>query len=89
MVNILLKLVFYFSGIFYSVTARISAPYGKIMATINPAAFFIEESRKVLLYGMNMSFGIYAIWLVIAIGLCAIGVRLIYKNENSYVKVMS
>ena len=88
-VNILLKLVFYFSGIFYSVSKRIPAPYGSIMATINPAAFFIEESRKVLLYGINMNLGVYAIWLSIAIGLCVIGVRLIYKNENSYVKVMS
>ena len=88
-VNILLKLVFYFSGIFYSVSKRIPAPFGKIMATINPAAFFIEESRKVLLYGINMNFGIYAIWLGIAIALCVLGVRLIYKNENSYVKVMS
>ena len=88
-VNILLKLVFYFSGIFYSVTTRIPAPYGKIMAIVNPAAFFIEESRKVLLYGTNMSFGIYLVWLAISIGLCVIGVRLIYKNENSYVKVMS
>jgi len=88
-VNILLKLVFYFSGIFYSVSKRIPAPYGKIMATINPAAFFIEESRKVLLYGINMNFWIYIIWLIIALVLCAIGIRLIYKNENSYVKVMS
>lgn len=88
-VNILLKLVFYFSGIFYSVAKRIPSPYGKIMATINPAAFFIEESRKVLLYGTNMNFGIYLVWFVISISLCVIGVRLIYKNENNYVKVMS
>ena len=59
------------------------------MATINPAAFFIEESRKVLLYGINMNFGVYLIWLAIAVSLCVIGIRLIYKNENSYVKVMS
>ena len=88
-VNILLKLVFYFSGIFYSVTKRIPAPYGNIMAKVNPAAFFIEESRKVLLYATNMDFGIYAIWFGIAIAICVIGVRLIYKNENNYVKVMS
>lgn len=88
-VNILLKLVFYFSGIFYSVTKRIPAPYGEIMATINPAAFFIEQSRNVLLYGANMNFGIYAIWFAIALSICVIGIRLIYKNENSYVKVMS
>lgn len=88
-VNILLKLVFYFSGIFYSVAKRIPAPYGKIMAIVNPAAFFIEESRKVLLYGVSMNFGVYAIWFAVAIALCFIGVRLIYKNENTYVKVMS
>ena len=88
-VNIFLKLVFYFSGIFYSVAKRIPSPYGKIMATVNPVAFFIEENRKVLLYGTSMNFVIYAIWLLISVALCVIGIRLIYKNENSYVKVMS
>ena len=88
-ISILLKLVFYFSGIFYSVTKRIPAPYGEIMAKINPAAFFIEESRKVLLYGTNMNILVYLIWFAISIILCVIGIRLIYKNENSYVKVMS
>lgn len=88
-VTILLKLIFYFSGIFYSVTKRIPAPYGEIMAKVNPAAFFIEESRKVLLYGTNMNIWVYLIWFAISIILCVIGIRLIYKNENSYVKVMS
>lgn len=88
-INILLKLVFYFSGIFYSVSTRVPAPYGNILAKINPAAFIIEESRKVLLYGQNMSFKFYAVWLAIAIIFCVIGIRTIYKNENNYVKVMS
>ena len=88
-ISILLKLVFYFSGIFYSVSQRIPAPYGELMAKLNPAAFFIEESRKVLLYGIHMNFGIYAIWFAISIIVCIIGIRLIYKNENNYVKVMS
>jgi len=88
-INILLKLLFYFSGIFYSVAKRIPAPYGNIMATLNPVAFFIEETRKILLYGINMNFSIYAIWLAISIALCVIGIKIIYKNENSYVKVMS
>jgi len=88
-ISILLKLVFYFSGIFYSVSKRIPAPFGKIMAKINPAAFVIEESRKVLLYGQNMDWGFCAIWFGISIIICIIGIRTIYKNENSYVKVMS
>ena len=87
--NILLKLVFYFSGIFYSVSKRIPAPFGKIMAKINPAAFVIEESRKVLLYGQNMDWGFCAIWFGISIIICIIGIRTINKNEKNYVKVMS
>lgn len=88
-VNILMKLIFYFSGIFYSVSKRMPAPYGKLLAKVNPAAFFIEESRKVLLYGKNVNVKFLVIWFVISIVVCAIGIRVIYKNENNYVKVMS
>ena len=82
-VNILLRLIF------YSISKRIPAPYGKIMARINPAAFIIEESRKVLLNAQNANFEFLAIWFVISIILCVVGIRIIYKNENNYVKVMS
>lgn len=88
-VNIALKLLFYFSGIFYSVAMRIPAPYGKILARINPIAFIIEQSRSSLLYSQGLDWLVLGIWFVIAVSLCAIGIRTIYKNENSYVKVMS
>lgn len=88
-VNIFLKLLFYFSGIFYSVSTRVPAPYGKILAKINPVAFAIESSRSSLLYGQSIDWLILGIWFVIAVVLCIIGVRVIYKNENNYVKVMS
>ena len=88
-VNIALKLLFYFSGIFYSVAKRIPAPYGKLMAKVNPVAFAIEQARGALLYGKNMDWLGLGIWFVIAIVFCVIGIRIIYKNENNYVKVMS
>ena len=88
-INILMKFIFYFSGIFYSVSKRVPAPYGKILAKANPAAFIIEESRKVLLYGNNINIKFLGIWFAIAIILCIIGIKTIYKNENNYVKVMS
>lgn len=88
-VNIFLKLLFYFSGIFYSVSTRVPAPYGKILAKINPVAFAIESARSSLLYGQSIDWLILGIWFVIAVVLCIIGVRVIYKNENNYVKVMS
>ncbi len=88
-VNILLKFTFYFSGIFYSVSTRIPAPYGKILARVNPAAFLIEQSRDVLLRGKHINPEWFAIWFVIGIVISIIGVRLVYKNENDYVKVMN
>ena len=88
-VTILMKLVFYFSGIFYSVSKRIPAPYGKILARVNPAAFIIEESRKVLLNAHHLNIKFLLIWYLIGFLACIIGIRLVYKNENNYVKVMS
>lgn len=88
-VNILLKFTFYLSGIFYSVTTRIPAPYGEIMARVNPAAFLIEQARNVLLRDAHLNIEWYVIWLAIGIVLSVIGVRLVYKNENNYVKVMN
>lgn len=87
-VNILLRLVFYLSGIFYSVIKRIPAPYGKILGTVNPIAFFIEQSRAVMLYGHNANMEYLGIWFVIGLILSIIGIRTIYKYENSYVKVI-
>ncbi len=89
LVSIAMKLLFYFSGIFYSVTTRIPAPYGKILAKINPAAFAIEQARGSLLYRQGLDWTSLGVWFVIAIILCAIGIKTIYKNENNYVKVMS
>ena len=89
LINIFLKLLFYFSGIFYSVATRVPAPYGKILARINPAAFIIEQCRGSLLYAQGLDWAVYGIWFAIAIVLCVIGIKVIYKNENNYVKVMS
>lgn len=87
-VNILLRFAFYFSGVFYSVSKTLGK-YGPILARINPAAFLIEQARDVLLRGTHINIEWFMIWFVIGIILSVIGVRLIYKNENNYVKVMN
>ena len=87
-VNILLRLVFYMSGIFYSVTTRIPAPYGKILGTLNPIAFFIDQARGSLLYGASCDWLFLGVWFLVSVILCVIGIKTIYKYENSYVKVI-
>ena len=58
-----------------------------ILGKFNPMALVIESSRKCLIYGETPELNVLLIWIVIGAALSWIGVRLIYKNENSYVKV--
>jgi len=87
-IDVLFRLVFYMSGVFFSITTRIPAPYSDIMLKVNPMAYLIDEFRNVLLFGNSIHFGIYFMWLAIGLVLSYIGIRIIYKYENSYAKVI-
>lgn len=87
-INVLLKLVFYLTGIFYSIGKRVPAPYNMILLKCNPIAFIIDEMRNCILYETTPDFMILGIWFVISLILSAIGIKLIYKYENSYVKII-
>lgn len=87
-INVLLKLVFYLTGIFYSLAKRVPAPYNMVLLKCNPIAFIIDEMRKCILYETTPDFMILGIWFVISLILSAIGIKLIYKYENSYVKII-
>lgn len=87
-VNIVLRAVFYMTGIFYAIENRIPSPYSDILLKGNPIAFSISSFRKCLLYGERPSLKVLLIWMVVGLIISIIGVKTIYKNENSYVKVI-
>jgi len=87
-INIVLRLVFYFTGIFYDVEKRIPAPFKYWVLRINPLAAFITEARYALLYGRITHWGLLYAWLAVSALLCVVAVRVVYKNENGYVKVI-
>jgi ABC-type polysaccharide/polyol phosphate export permease len=90
-INIVMQLLFYMTGIFYSIDTRLGGDYpmaAKLLTYCNPMALLVKNMRNVLLYKQGPDWGPLAIWAVIAILLSVIGVRTIYKNENSYVKVI-
>ena len=87
-INVLLKLVFYLTGIFYSIKKRVPEPYNSILLKCNPIAFLIDEMRECILYQNTPDLAVLGIWFVISLILCVIGIRVIYKYENSYVKVI-
>lgn len=85
-ITIVLRLLFYISGVFFSINHRIPAPYNEIILNVNPVAFFIDSMRNVALYKTMPNMWVLLAWTVISLFLAWWGVRLIYINENSYVK---
>jgi teichoic acid transport system permease protein len=87
-ISILLSMLMYFTGIFYSISKRIPAPFGKVLENYNPLAYLISGMRNVLIYGRPISRRCLVAWGIVSIIVIAIGVSNIYRNENSYVKVI-
>lgn len=86
--NIGLKMLFYLSGVFFNIGEKLSGPVAFILLRINPIAFCMNELRNVTVFGTLPNFLWLLIWLVFGLLLCAIGVHVIHKNENSYAKVI-
>ena len=87
-ITIVLRLVFYMSGVFFSIDNRVPAPYNAILLIINPVAAAIEQCRNILLYSTPLNISLMGMWLFIGLILSYIGIRIMYKYENTYVKVM-
>lgn len=90
-ITIVLRLVFYMTGIMYSIERRIGVKYpelASVLANGNPMAFLVTSFRKCVLYGEMPNVPIMLIWMAVGGILSVIGVFMIYKNENGYVKVI-
>lgn len=87
--NIVLRLIFYLSGVFYNIKLRLGTNVlSFLLLRVNPIAFLMNEMRKVMLYQTWPSFEGLAIWAGIGIVLCVIGIVIINKNENTYARMM-
>lgn len=86
--GIVLQMMMYFTGIFYSIAKRVPEPFGEVIENFNPVAFMIAAMRNALLYGKTPSFLLLSVWGFLSLILIALGVFTIYSNENGYVKVI-
>lgn len=87
-VGIVLSMLMYFTGIFYSVANRIPAPFGELLEQFNPVAYCIASVRNALLYCKTPQPDLLAMWAMVSLVLAALGVYTVYRNENAYVKVI-
>ena len=81
-VSIILRFVFYITGIFYNVETKIPV-YGAFLNRLNPIAFLITSMRQCLIYQRTPNCLLLLIWFVVSLIIVALGVRKIYKEENS------
>lgn len=84
-VAIVLRFVFYLTGIFYNIETKIPL-YGVQLNRYNPVAFLITSARQCLIYEKTPSRKLLLLWLTISLLIAVMGIRKIYKEENSYVK---
>lgn len=86
--NIALRFMFYVTGVFWNIQTRIPEPYSTIVGKCNPIAFLITSMRNCVLYGKTPELWLLLLWFVIGVLISIFGARNIYKNENSYVKLI-
>ncbi|MDD6106507.1 MAG: ABC transporter permease [Ruminococcus sp.] len=86
--NIALRFLFYLTGIFWNIMDRLPSPYNYYIGRCNPIAFLLTSARDCVIYGSTPHRKLLLLWFVIGLIISALGVRKIYKNENSYVKVI-
>lgn len=87
-VGILLNMLMFLSGVFYEVMTTLPEPLNTLMMCLNPVAMFIDTMRNALLNNTASNLPILGIWFMISILLCSVGIHIVYKNENGYVKVV-
>lgn len=87
-VAILLRFLFYISGVFYNIEKRFPATEGRLLEVCNPLAAMMKAMHNVLMYNTNPDFKLLFFWLVVSILISIIGIKTVYKYENSYVKVI-
>lgn len=87
-VGILLNMLMYLSGMFYEVMTTLPEPLNVLVMCLNPIALYLSTMRNALLYNSVTNVPFLIVWLVISLILCCVGVHIVYKNENGYVKVV-
>ena len=89
LVNIALRMMFYLTGVFFDLSTRVhNVYYRTLLLNFNPLANFIFNMRNVLIYKTHPVGYWMILWFVVGLILSILGIKTIYKYENTYVKVM-
>lgn len=87
-IGILIQMLMFMTGIFFDIVTTLPAPLNGVMLCLNPCTVFIDSMRNALLYRTIANVPILCIWMVLSILISYIGIHIVFKNENGYVKVI-
>ena len=85
--SVLLRLLFYISGVFYTLDSRIQGNFGNLILKINPVGSLFHEARNVLLYSIDMSVLPVVLIFVLSVILSVSGIFVVTRYEQHYIKV--
>ena len=71
-----------------SIVSKVYVPKYILLLKCNPVSMLIESARRCMLYSSLPYRKLIVLWGIVSVLLCWIGVKTIYKYENSYVKGM-
>lgn len=86
--KIVLRMLLYMSGVFYSIEKRVPQPFGRELSIYNPIAYFINSFRNTVLYNQQPEWKILIVWALVSLCFMVMSIWIIEKNENDYVKVI-
>lgn len=87
-VVILLQILMFLSGVFYNIRDTLTLHLGGVVLYANPAGTLIDTLKNALMTNSVRNIPMLFMWLCIGISLIFCGIITIYKNENTYVKVI-
>lgn len=87
-VNVVLRLMFYLSGIFYNPEKQLEGIVRYCMVRLNPTCYIITQLRNTILYAQQPLWHWLILWTVVGLIVSVCGVALIYRYERRYVKTI-
>ena len=91
-VSVVMRLIFYMSGVFYSIsrnkTLSKNHPFAKtLLLKVNPISCLMDGLRRCILYGRSPDWLWIGIWAAVGLVFCGLGIHLIHKYEAGYAKI--
>ena len=85
-VNVLLRLLFYLTGVFFNPEKQLKGLVRYLMIRLNPTCYIVTSLRNAMLYNHTPILSWFVLWCIAGVLLSALGIHLIYKYERRYVK---